>query len=46
MGGGMPGMGGGMPGLPGMGGGAQPGFRAPSNKKQKSQTKKKGFGQL
>ncbi|PSR18254.1 signal recognition particle protein [filamentous cyanobacterium CCP3] len=46
MGGGFPGMGGGMPGLPGMGGGAQPGFRAPSNKKQKSQKKKKGFGQL
>ena len=46
MGGGFPGMGGGMPGLPGLGGGAQPGFRAPSNKKQKAQKKKKGFGQL
>ncbi|MBD1876910.1 signal recognition particle protein [Nodosilinea sp. FACHB-131] len=46
MGGGFPGMGGGMPGLPGMGGGPQPGFRPPSNKKQKSQKKKKGFGQL
>lgn len=45
MGGGMPGMGGGMPGLPGMGG-ARPGFRAPSNKKQKKQKKKKGFGEL
>ncbi|MGF1567422.1 MAG: signal recognition particle protein [Nodosilinea sp.] len=45
MGGGMPGMGG-MPGLPSMGGGPQPGFRAPSNKKQKKQKKKKGFGQL
>ncbi|NJL49761.1 MAG: signal recognition particle protein, partial [Leptolyngbyaceae cyanobacterium SM2_5_2] len=45
MGGGMPGMGGGMPGLPAMGG-ARPGFRAPSSKKQKKQKKKKGFGQL
>jgi signal recognition particle subunit SRP54 len=35
-----------MPGMPGMGGGAMPGFRAPSNKKQKKQKKKKGFGQL
>jgi signal recognition particle subunit SRP54 len=45
MGGGFPGMGGGMPGMPGMGG-ARPGFRAPSNKKQKKQKKKKGFGEL
>jgi signal recognition particle subunit SRP54 len=46
MGGGFPGMGGDMPGLPGMGGAPQPGFRPPNNKKQKSQKKKKGFGQL
>jgi signal recognition particle subunit SRP54 len=46
MGGGMPGLSGGFPGLPGMGGGGRPGFRAPSNKKQKKQKKKKGFGEL
>ncbi|MGB3135920.1 MAG: signal recognition particle protein [Nodosilinea sp.] len=45
MGSGFPGMGDGMPGPPGMGG-SQPGFRAPSNKRQKKQKKKKGFGQL